>query len=176
LSEKHVQSFHARALVVEEDIFDEGFMAESKGATAITRLAANQRKALESLAGSKSITATAKSAGVSRTTIYCWLQKDPNFRATYNQWRDQLCQSSQSRLLMLSDKAVDAVEKAPEAGDARTALVLLKGMGMIAPPQIGQTDPQEVQERMELEEQRRRTTLRSKKGRAMVDEMTADLG
>ncbi len=40
-------------------------------------------------------------------------------------------ESSRSRLLMLTDKATEAVEKALESGDAKTAMQLLKAMGML---------------------------------------------
>jgi hypothetical protein len=151
-------------------------MSDANQETSLVRLAADQRKALESLLGGKSISETARAARVSRNTIYFWLRKDANFQAAYNQWRDQLQQSCQSRLLTLTEKAADALEKALERGDARAALALLKGMGMIAPPQIGPTDPQEATARMELEKQRRRIELKRDNGRAMMDEITAEMG
>jgi hypothetical protein len=143
---------------------------------ATVKLPADQRTALEMLLTGRSITETAQSAGVSRDTIYRWLKHDPVFRATYNQWHDPLDESCQSRLLALTDKATDAVEKALEAGDARTALQLLKGMGMIRPRAVGPTDPEEVKKVMEMEKERRKIELRKEKGRLSNDAETADLG
>ncbi len=85
--------------------------------TVIARLPTDQQVALEAMLVGKSITETARAAGVSRTTIYFWLNHDPAFRASFNLWHDQLQQSCHSRLLTMTDKAVDAVEKALERGD-----------------------------------------------------------
>jgi transposase-like protein len=101
------------------------------GTLAADNLAAHQQATLELLVTGKSIAETARSAGVSRMTIHRWLKHDPVFRAAYNQWHEQLRESCRSRLQAMTDKAADALEKALEAGDARSALQLLKGMGMI---------------------------------------------
>jgi hypothetical protein len=54
---------------------------------------------------------------------------DPEFQAAFNQWQDHLEQNCRARLLTMTGKAANAVEKAVEGGDAKTALQLLKGMG-----------------------------------------------
>jgi len=139
---------------------------------AVRELGADQQAALESLLVGKSITETARSAGISRTTLYDWLKNNPAFRAAYNQWHDQLRESCQSRLLNLTDKATDAVEKALEAGDARTAMQLLKGMGLIGERKIGPTDAEEMRTTMELERERRRLDLKTRKElQALEDQM-----
>jgi hypothetical protein len=83
---------------------------------AVEKLAAEQRTALE---------------WGSRGTIYHWLKHDAIFRAVFNQWQDEMQQSCRSRLMMMTDKAATALERSLEAGDARSALQLLKGMGLI---------------------------------------------
>jgi transposase-like protein len=139
---------------------------------AVRELGADQRAALESLLVGKSITETARSVGISRTTLYDWMRSDPTFRAAYNKWHDSLRESCQSRLLNLTDKATDAVEKALEAGDARTALQLLKGMGLIGERKIGPTDAEEIRATMELEQQRRNLDLKMRRElQALEDQM-----
>jgi AcrR family transcriptional regulator len=144
-------------------------MVSARDEKLVGRLAADQQNAMELLVMGKSIAETARSAGVSRTTIYHWLRNDPVFQAAYNQWHDQLEESCRSRLMTLTDKATDAVEKALESGDARAALQLLKGMGMIRPKAIGPTDAEEAKKRMEIERRKRASRL-------MFDEMEADVG
>jgi len=120
-------------------------------------LARGKRVALESLLSGKSISETARISGVTRKTLYNWLRKDARFQAAYNQWHDEMEQSARSHLLMLTDKATDAVAKALEAGDAKTAMQLLKGMGILnpAPPRL--TDAEEIRQQMDLDAARRRT-------------------
>jgi hypothetical protein len=72
-------------------------------------------------------------------------------------------------LMTLTDKATDAIEKALENGDARAALQLLKGMGMIRHKIVGPTDAEEARKRMEIEKRKRASRL-------MFDEMEADIG
>jgi DNA-directed RNA polymerase specialized sigma24 family protein len=139
-------------------------------------LAVEQQTALELLLLGKSVAETAKTAGVGRSTVHRWLKHDPAFRAAYNEWHDQLKESSRSRLLMLTDKATDALEKALEAGDARAALQLLKGMGLIKDQPAGPTEPEEVKKVMEIEKERRKIELRKAKGKLSNDAATADLG
>jgi DNA-directed RNA polymerase specialized sigma24 family protein len=146
------------------------------GEIAMESLAAPQRTALELLLTGKSIAETARSAGVSRTTIYQWLKKDPVFRAAYNEWHDQLRESSRSRLLLLTDKATNAVEKAVEGGDARMAMQLLKGMGMLRDLPPGPTDPAEVKRIGDLQQKRKMTLLEREEREAREDEMSSRMG
>jgi len=142
----------------------------------IETLAVEQRAALDLLLMGKSVIESAKSAGVARATVYRWIKNDPVFRAAYNEWHDQLRESSRSRLLALTDKAADAVEKALEAGDARTALQLLKGMGMLREVSPGPTDPAEVKRTLDLQKKRRKTLLEREEREASSDEMMSILG
>ena len=143
---------------------------------AALRLGPDQQTALESLLMGKSIAETARSAGVSRMAIYRWLKHDAEFRTAFNQWQDHLRESCRSRLQALTDKATDAVEKALEAGDARTALQLLKGLGMLKEHPPEPTDPMEVQSKLAAEEKRKDIRMRREKARLMDEEMLADTG
>jgi AcrR family transcriptional regulator len=142
----------------------------------LARLGADQQTALECLLMGKSIAETARSAGVSRVAIYRWLKRDAAFQAAYNQWHDQLQESCRSRLQALTDKATDALEKALEAGDARTAMQLLKGMGMIKERASGPTDVEEVEHALAVKEKRKGLRMRRESAQVRDEELTADAG
>ena len=142
----------------------------------LARLGAEQQVALESLLMGKSIEETARTTGVSRVEIYRWLKQDAAFQAAYNQWHDQLQESCRSRLQALTDKATDALEKALEAGDARTAMQLLKGMGMIKDRPSGPTDVEEVEHSLAVNEKRKGLRMRRESARVRDEELTADAG
>ncbi len=154
---------------------ESGALAEC-GSRELGALRADQQVALESLLTGKSIAETARSAGVSRVAIYRWLKQDAAFQAAYNQWHDQLQESCRSRLQALTDKATDALEKALEAGDARTAMQLLKGMGMIKERASGPTDVEEVEHSLAVKEKRKGLRMRRESARVRDEELTADAG
>jgi AcrR family transcriptional regulator len=134
-----------------------------------------RRAALELILGGKSIAETARAAGVSRTTVYSWLRNDPVFRAAYNQWHEEMEQSARSRLLMLTDQATEAVRGALEGGDAKTAMQLLKGLGILSqsPPRL--TEAQEVKEQEELETKRRQVQRECETRRLDTDKAAAEV-
>ncbi len=132
-------------------------------------LAAKQRTAMETLVAGGSVTEAARSCGVSRTTIYQWLKHDATFQAAYNQWHEMMEQSCRSRLKMMLDKASSALEKALEGGDAKAALQLLKGMGMI---RANEEEKSTVAEEVERENQIKRRS----RAKLASDEMFADFG
>lgn len=135
---------------------DEG--SKNVGGGEIVRLPARQQAALEELLKGASIVESARAAGVTRWTVHAWLKQDTAFQAAYNRWREQMDAGCQTRLLALTDKAADAVQKALEAGDAKLGLALLKGLGLLAPLEKRPTDPEEVEQEMRLEKKRRRVT------------------
>jgi transposase-like protein len=135
-----------------------------------------QQAALELLAGGKSVAETARLAGVGRATVFRWLRNHPVFRAALNQWQDQIRSSCQTRLMALTDKATDAVEKALDAGDARSALQLLKGMGVLKEIPAGPTDPEEVRKRDEIEREERRIALKRDAAKLDMADMEAEMG
>src|SRR5208283_555422 len=66
------------------------------------------------------------------------------FESAYNQWQNELKQSCRARLLALTDKAANAIEKALDIGDARAAFQLIKTLDAASdqPPHI--TDPDAI--------------------------------
>jgi len=140
-------------------------------------LPAAKQTALQHLLQGRSLKDTAQSTGVDRRTIYRWLKKDPAFRAVYNQWHDEMKESCRSRLLALGDKAADALEKALDGGDAKSALQLLKGIGLLSPVPDRATEEQDVRKEAELEAKSRQieleiseTSLRARLATAKADE------
>jgi transposase-like protein len=154
----------------------DGSLAANKVQEPTGRLGTQQQTALELMVTGKSITQTAREAGVARSTIYEWLRHDPVFQAAYNQWHDQLEEGCRSRLLTLTDKATDAIEKALENGDARAALQLLKGMGMIRHKIVGPTDAEEIAARTEIEKEKKRIAMKRDKGGLIMEDLLAEGG
>jgi len=105
-----------------------------------------QEHALECLISGQPITRAAQEAGVDRTTVWRWLKDDPAFQAAYNRARLELQAAVQARLLGLTEHAVTCVEQAIKLGDARTALAILRGVGLLdgEPARVGPDDPERV--------------------------------
>jgi AcrR family transcriptional regulator len=143
---------------------------EVDGSAEMDRLPVKQRGALEALAKGMSVADAAAGVGVSRGTVYHWLKNDAAFGAAYNQWHEMMEQSCRSRLRMMLDKASSALEKALEGGDAKAALQLLKGMGMIrGEDKERSTDAEEIAQERRIERAQRKARLKS-------DEMFSGFG
>ena len=118
-----------------------------------------QVQALEALKEGKSFIQASRAAGVNRSTLYRWLQSDPHFRAAYNLWQRELVESAQSRLLKLTDKAVDVVEKALVRQDEKIAMQLLRETGALRPARKRLIDPKLLQMQMMHQDSRREHRL-----------------
>ena len=120
-------------------------------------LSLQQEHALAGLLSGLSVTDTAKAAGVNRGTVHRWLKEDFTFQAAVHQGQHELRNALQTRLSNLAENAVSCVEKAIQEGDAKTAMALLRGLGLLkgkALP-IPSDDPVELEEDI-LEEKYRR--------------------
>jgi len=112
--------------------------------TAPVALTPAQVAALGALLSGASVTAAAEAADCDRGTVYRWL-KQPEFLAAYNHGRQDLLAASQTRLLALADRAVAVVERAiDQDADAKTALSLLRGLGVLSSVVVGATDVQAI--------------------------------
>src|SRR5262245_58154226 len=109
-------------------------------------LSPNQEKALAALLAGKSVTEASAAAEVDRTTIHRWLKYGYTFQAELNRGRRELREAMHSRLMCLAEKAVESVEWAVSDGDGKTALALLKGLGLLTgePLPIDSDDPEEL--------------------------------
>lgn len=104
-----------------------------------------QEAALAALLGGKTITEAAAGVGIDRATLHRWLRDDFEFQARFNAGRRELRDAMQGRLYRLAERAADVVEASLERGDdPKTALVLLRGLGLLPgePPKIGPDDPE----------------------------------
>jgi len=135
-------------------------------------LPAKQREAMEALKLGKSFPQAAEAAGVNRATVYRWLQADPHFKAAYNAWQRELSESAHSRLLKLTEKAVDVVEKALECDDRKVAMKLLMELGSLRPARRGTIDPNVL--RMQMLHQKSRREYRA--DMKMMDHLLAKMG
>ena len=108
-----------------------------------------QSLVLAALSAGKSIAAAAAEAGVSRSTVYRW-HHDPDFVAALNAWKRQTRESAHHRLLALSDLAVNTVQAALQGADARTAMSLLRELGILRKVIAGSSDRDEVNAKAEL--------------------------
>lgn len=139
---------------------------------------AAQRAALEAIVAGKSANGSATAAGVSRSTVYRWLRDDPEFRAQYNGWLRERQESAFARMMVLTDKAVDAIEAGLEKNDAKLALQVLKGLGVLGPGrrEIGASDVEEVRRRMDLDRRKRNLELGEEEDRVRMHEAVTRLG
>ena len=111
----------------------------------MSELSPKQEKALTALLAGATPTQAAKTTGVSRSTIYKWLVL-PHFEAEFNARRRELSEAARERLAQLELKAIVAVEAAIEAGDAKVALSVLRGIGALPGERrsIGSASAQEI--------------------------------
>jgi hypothetical protein len=131
----------------------ESFAAVSAAEALSLALTPGQRKAIEMLTSGHTLVDSATAAGVGRTTLYRWLKGDAKFLAAYNAWQQDALATARGRLLAMSDLAVTTVGKAMNAGDSKTALAVLKSLGVMDRVQPGPTDPEEVVREQALERQ-----------------------
>lgn len=98
----------------------------------------------------------AQLAGVNRATVYRWVQNHPEFRAAYNTWQRELAESARSRLLKLSERAVDVIERALQENDREVAVKVLRDMGVMRGRKQGSTDAQVLKLNLDLKAKRER--------------------
>jgi hypothetical protein len=117
-----------------------------QNATPIDALSPSQETVLTVLLTGKSVTDAATAAGVDRTTVHRWLKEDFGFQAAFNRARRELREALTAKLMALAEKATEAVEKSIAEGDGKTALALLKGLGLLPGelPTIGSDEPQDL--------------------------------
>jgi isopenicillin N synthase-like dioxygenase len=113
---------------------------EAESQVQVDELGETQQTALAALRAGRSFAQAAEEADVSRVTVYRWVQGNPQFRAAYNAWKQEMSESAQGRMLKLADKAVDVVAGALDKGNADVAVRLLIHMGAMRRPKKGRTD------------------------------------
>jgi hypothetical protein len=89
-----------------------------------------QLNAIDILVQGRTDQETAETVGVARETVTRWRNDNPNFTAELNRQRRLIWRDSHDRLRALASKAVDALEVALDEGDSRTAVEVLKAIGL----------------------------------------------
>ena len=121
------------------------------------KLGLDKSLALTTLASGKSVAETSRMMGITRMTIYNWLKKDPEFRAAYNQWHNEVQHSMRGRVAAMADLAIDAVNSALAKGDGRLGMQYLKNMKAFEPAVVEKAaNAGEARQEIDLEEDRRR--------------------
>jgi hypothetical protein len=147
------------------------FAAVSELEAMALALSPGQRKAIELLTSGHTVVEAATAAGVGRATLYRWLKGDAQFVAAYNAWQADAIATARARLLAMTDLAVATVGKAMSRGDAKTAVAVLKAMGVMKRPNVGPVEVEEVKRVQDLEERKR--ALERAREKARVEEMEA---
>jgi len=114
-----------------------------RNATPDESLTPTQDLAIAALLAGKTITAAGE-ASVDRGTVHRWLKEDFAFQAALNRGQRELRCVAYGRLERLAEKAVDTLERALDKGDAKAALGIVKGLGILAPSSIGSGDAPEL--------------------------------
>lgn len=135
-------------------------------------LSESQETALAALREGESFAAAAQRAGVSRATVYRWVQSNPQFQAAYNTWQRELAESARARLLKLTEKAVDVLEKALARNDEQVALQMLRHTGVMRRRRARSTDVEVLDLQNQLKQ--RRAHRRAAKG--MLHNMLGNMG
>ena len=110
-------------------------------------LTATQEKALLLLASGETVTATAEAVGVSRQTVSEWVNRDPDFIAALNSFRQETLDAGADKLRGMVEKALDAVAEGFDSEElsakerAALGMELLKNVGLVKRVNaIGSTD------------------------------------
>ncbi len=144
-----------------------GVAPDSKRDTCVAvQLSEAQERVLVELTLGRSICAAATAAGVHRGTVHRWMTDDPLFAAAYHGWQSETRSSAQARFLAMSDLAVDNVCDALRKGDARTSLVVLKGLGLLTAVKPGSADADELARERDIEKRKKEAELRSREDMA----------
>lgn len=108
-------------------------------------LSAAQELAVNALVAGATVSGAAQRAGVSRGRVYRWLN-DPHFVAALNRNKLEIRDALQARLVRLAGQACRTLGKALEAGDAKSALALLAGLGLLPgqQPAAAEIDPEQI--------------------------------
>ena len=100
-------------------------------------LSVEQLNAIDILVQGKTDQETALAVGVARETVTRWRNDNPHFAGELNKQRRLIWSTGQDRLRSLVSKALDTIEAGLDAGDTKTAVEVLKAVGLygqVKPP------------------------------------------
>jgi predicted nucleotidyltransferase len=116
-----------------DDLAPEDLTAE------LEKLSLPQAAAMEILLRGGTVTAAAQAAGVSRKTLYQWLDPSHQFGQVHTIWKRGMAETARTRLLMLAEGATNVIATAIHRGDTKTSVKLLTGMGILSSPPVADT-------------------------------------
>lgn len=102
---------------------------DARGETGISPL---QERALEALLSGVSVAEASRAEGVDRATVHRWLRSDPAFQVAFNQARTAMRAAAEGRLETLASKALDVIAYALDQSDPKTAIAVLRGVGLLS--------------------------------------------
>jgi hypothetical protein len=94
-------------------------------------ISAQQRRAIEAILSGNTMTDAAKTAGVNRSTVWRWMNKDAEFQSALNSYKREALDQLSMRTTALASLAISAVEAALRAGDEKTGIAVLRGLGFL---------------------------------------------
>jgi hypothetical protein len=90
-----------------------------------------QRLALEAFCKGGTMGDAAKAANVSRQTLHRWRAKYPHFALAMSSWSAACLSMAESQLAELASRAVGALSNAIDKGDTRSAMAVLRSLGVL---------------------------------------------
>ena len=108
-----------------------------------TTLEPKKMLALTALLEGCSVTDAAQAAEVDRSTLYRWME-EPAFLAALNRGKRDIQEALRLRLLNLGEQALGIAGESLNSGDVKTALAILKGLGLFSGTTIGSTDAKDI--------------------------------
>jgi hypothetical protein len=122
-------------------------------------LSPKQLAAFHAVISGIGVVASAERAGVGRSTLHRWMDRDAHFRAALNAWKRQQVESAQSRLLGALDALVAKLISACMANYHEITLKIVQGLGVLKPPTAGGILPKVVSQEIELEDHQQQSQL-----------------
>jgi len=114
-------------------------------------LSEQQLKAIDLILAGYTDKQVAEQVGVTRQTVNEWKNKNPYFMAELNSRRKAIRDAAFDKLLNLSYKAIDVIEKEIESGNWKLAMEIIKIVGLNSIT-IGEVDPEAIENDMKLKE------------------------
>jgi hypothetical protein len=90
-----------------------------------------QRRALEVFAAGGSLGDAATAAGVTRRTLHRWRVRYPEFGEAMSSWEAAVTRIAKSHIAGMVVRAAGALSNAIDKDDARSAIIVLRSMGVI---------------------------------------------
>ena len=102
-----------------------------------------QQQAMALLCAGCARVEVARRVGVSQGTLWNWTHRNRRFEEALSAWRREMAGSARARLLGLSGAGYRAIALALERGDAKVALAVFKGLGVLDDGRSGEAEEEE---------------------------------